>query len=326
MSDKIAFGLTLANRGVLLGLTTPGALIDLAERADDSEAFDSVWVGDSLFAKPRLEALTLLSAIAGRTKRVRLGPACLASFPLRQPLVFAYEWASLDLIAEGRSVLIICAGGGSAGDWAQEARAIGVPVEERQKRLEEHLVILRKVWSEDHVTFAGRFHQFEDVTLEPKPAQRPYPIWLANNPHTVSSDPKRVERALRRTARLADGWMTHSLSPELFRERWNAIRAYAAEAGRTVDENCLYHNINVNEDREVAFAETKKFLDAYYSADFSRERIEAWSSLGDPEECAVSLRRWQGSGVRRITLRLCSWDQLHQLDRVLREVFPLVNG
>lgn len=326
MSAPLAFGLTLANRGVLLGLTTPAALLDLAERADASGAFDSVWVGDSLFAKPRLEAVTLLAGIAARTKRVRLGPACLASFPLRQPLVFAYEWASLDLLAEGRTILIICAGGGSAGDWEQEARAIGVPVAERQKRLEEHLAILRKVWSEDHVSFEGRFHQFSDVTLEPKPAQRPCPIWLANNPHTVSPDPKRVERALRRTARLADGWMTHSLTPELFRERWDMIREYAREEGRSVEDNCLYHNINVNEDREAAFAETKKFLDAYYSANFSRERVEAWSSLGTPAECAASLSRWRGSGVRRIALRLCSWDQLHQLERVLNEVLPLVDA
>jgi len=84
----LAFGLTLANRGVLLGLTTPAQLLDLTDRAEASGLFDSVWVGDSLFAKPRLDALTLLAAIAGRTRRLRLGPACLASFPLRHPLVF----------------------------------------------------------------------------------------------------------------------------------------------------------------------------------------------------------------------------------------------
>jgi alkanesulfonate monooxygenase SsuD/methylene tetrahydromethanopterin reductase-like flavin-dependent oxidoreductase (luciferase family) len=153
----LAFGLTLANRGLLLGITTPAQLLDLAERAEASGQFDSVWVGDSLFAKPRLDALTLLAAIAGRTKRLRLGPACLASFPLRNPLVFAYEWASLDQISGGRTALIVCAGGGSAGDWEAEARALGVPVKERQRRLEEHVAILRRLWSEDHVSFEGRF-------------------------------------------------------------------------------------------------------------------------------------------------------------------------
>jgi len=106
----LAFGLTLSNRGIMLGLTTPAQLLDLADRAEASGLFDSVWVGDSLFAKPRLDAVTLLAAIAGRTRRLRLGPACLASFPLRHPLVFGYEWASLDRISEGRTVLIVCAG------------------------------------------------------------------------------------------------------------------------------------------------------------------------------------------------------------------------
>ena len=108
-ASDLRFGLTLANRGVLLGVTTPAALLALAERAEGSGWFDSVWVGDSLFAKPRLDALTLLAAIAGRTRRVLLGPACLASFPLRHPLVFAYEWASLDQISGGRAALIVCA-------------------------------------------------------------------------------------------------------------------------------------------------------------------------------------------------------------------------
>lgn len=328
MSDELTFGLTLANRGVLLGITTPAELLELTERAEASGEFDSAWVGDSLFAKPRLDAITLLAAMAGRTRRLRLGPACLASFPLRNPLVFAYEWASLDRISEGRTVLIVCAGGGSAGDWEQEARALGVPVKERQRRLEEHVAILRRLWSEDRVNFEGRFFRFEDVTLEPKPLQRPCPIWLANNPHTVSPDPARVERALRRVARFADGWMTHSLSPALFAERWRAILAYASEQGRDAArlENCLYHNINVNEDREAALAETKRFLDAYYSANFTRERMEAWSALGSPEECVANLRSFRGTGVQRIALRLCSWDQRGQLDRVAREVLPYVNA
>jgi alkanesulfonate monooxygenase SsuD/methylene tetrahydromethanopterin reductase-like flavin-dependent oxidoreductase (luciferase family) len=324
----LTFGLTLANRGVLLGINRPTEMLDLAARAEDSGQFDSVWVGDSLFAKPRLDALTLLAAVAGRTQRVRLGPACQASFPLRNPLVFAYEWASLDCIAEGRTVLIVCAGGVTAGDWDAEARALGVPVKERQRRLEEHVTILRRLWSEDHVTHAGRFFQFENITLEPKPVQRPCPIWLANNPWSVTPDPARRERALRRVARLADGWQTHSLTPAVFKEYWDTIAAYAREAGRdpTRFGNCLYHNINVNADREAAMAETKRFLDLYYTADYTRERIERWCALGSPEQCIENLRGFRGSGVQRITLRLCSWDQRGQFERVVREVLPYVNG
>ena len=326
-AEPLSFGLTLANRGVLLGINTPAQLLELTERAEASGQFDSVWVGDSLFAKPRLDALTLLAAIAGRTRRLRLGPACLASFPLRNPLVFAYEWASLDCISEGRTTLIVCAGGGSAGDWQAEARALNVPVKERQRRLNEHVAILRRLWSEDHVSHRGEFFQFEDITLEPKPVQQPCPIWLANNPWTVNPNPARVERALRRVARLADGWQTHSLPPAVFAEYWQTIQAYTREEGRDPSRlgNCFYHNINVNEDREAAYEETKKFLDLYYSANFSRERIEAWGALGSPQECIENLRSFRGTGMQRITLRLCSWDQLGQFERVVREVLPRVN-
>jgi alkanesulfonate monooxygenase SsuD/methylene tetrahydromethanopterin reductase-like flavin-dependent oxidoreductase (luciferase family) len=326
----LRFGLTLANRGVLLGLTTPAELLDLARRAEDSGQFDSVWVGDSLFAKPRLDAVTLLAALAGVTRRVRLGPACLASFPLRHPLVFAYEWASLDQISGGRTVLIVCAGGGTAGDWAAEARAVGVPVEERQGRLEEHVAICRRLWTEDGVSHHGRFFRFEDITLEPKPAQVPCPIWLANNPWTVTAapDPARVERALRRVARFADGWQTHSLAPATFAEYWARIRGYAREAGRDPAAlgNCYYHNIHVREDREAALAETKRFLDLYYGTSYSRERIDRWTAYGSPEACIENLRRFRGTGMERITLRLTAWDQRGQLERVVREVLPHVNA
>jgi alkanesulfonate monooxygenase SsuD/methylene tetrahydromethanopterin reductase-like flavin-dependent oxidoreductase (luciferase family) len=102
----IKIGFTLPNRGVLFGATTSRELVDLAEIADKSGGFNSVWVGDSLFGKPRLEAITLLAAIASRTESARLGPACMASFPLRDPIQLAYQWASLDLLAEGRTVLV----------------------------------------------------------------------------------------------------------------------------------------------------------------------------------------------------------------------------
>ena len=107
-------GLSLPNRGVLFGATTAGELVQLAERAEASGGFGSVWVGDSLLAKPRLEAIALLSGIATRTTRVKLGTICMASMTLRDPILLAIQWASLDLLAEGRTILGACLGGAGA--------------------------------------------------------------------------------------------------------------------------------------------------------------------------------------------------------------------
>src|SRR4051794_18315659 len=90
------FAITLPNRGVLMGLTTPTKLLDFAERVENTGLFDTIWVGDSIFGKPRLESIVLLSGLAARTKSIRLAPGCFASFVLRDPLQLAYQWASLD--------------------------------------------------------------------------------------------------------------------------------------------------------------------------------------------------------------------------------------
>src|SRR2546427_11559337 len=105
------YGLSLPNRGVLFGATSSDELLEVSEQAEASGAFDSVWVGDSLFIKPRLESLMLLSAIAARTRRVRLGTCCLSTFTLRDPILLAAQWAALDQISQGRAVLGACIGG-----------------------------------------------------------------------------------------------------------------------------------------------------------------------------------------------------------------------
>jgi hypothetical protein len=106
---RVKFGLTLPNRGVVIGVTTVAEMLQLAADAESS-GWDSVWVGDSIFAKPRLDAMVLMGAIAARTNRVRIGPACFASTPLRNALVLAYQWASLDFLSGGRTVFVACQG------------------------------------------------------------------------------------------------------------------------------------------------------------------------------------------------------------------------
>ena len=119
-APAMKFGITLSNRGVLVGLCTPRDLLMLADAVEASPLMDSIWCGDALFVNRRLDALTLLAAVAGRTERVLLGPACMGSFALRDPLVFAYEWASLDVLSNGRTRLVACSGGGAGPLWEAE--------------------------------------------------------------------------------------------------------------------------------------------------------------------------------------------------------------
>ena len=109
---RAQFGLSLSTRAILFGWGTLDDLITAAQTAEASGYFDGIWVGDNLLSKPRAEALVTLSAIAARTQRVRLGTICLASFPLRDPLLLALQWASLDMLSHGRTVLAVCIGGG----------------------------------------------------------------------------------------------------------------------------------------------------------------------------------------------------------------------
>src|SRR5216684_8887613 len=145
-----SFGLTLANRGVIIGAVTVPDLFDMAKRGEDSGAFDAVWVGDSLLAKPRLESVALLSALAAVTRRLRLGVGCLATFVPRHPVLFAQQWASLDVLSEGRAWLAVCLGGPDSANAAQAAEhaVMGIASADRVGRLEDGIVILRKLFTE----------------------------------------------------------------------------------------------------------------------------------------------------------------------------------
>src|SRR6476469_7527520 len=155
---EVRFGLSLPNRAVLFGVP-PELLLRTAEQAEASGMFDSVWVGDNFLSKPRLEAIVTLSALAARTRRLKLGTICLASFPLRHPLPFAIQWASLDLLSGGRTLLVVCNGGSSTwgGAYATELAAVGVQSSNRAARVEEQIEILRLFFGPEPVTYHGKF-------------------------------------------------------------------------------------------------------------------------------------------------------------------------
>src|SRR5260221_10558945 len=141
------FGTTLTNRGIPVGLCSARDLPGLADAVEACRAMDWVWCGAALFVNRRLDALTLLAAVAGRTERVLLGPACMGSFALRNPLVFAYEWASLDVLSNGRTRLVACAGGGAGPLWEAEPSALRIAPGKPPKRIVENIQVLRHLWA-----------------------------------------------------------------------------------------------------------------------------------------------------------------------------------
>ena len=320
------YGLSLPNRGVLFGATTVDELLAVAEQADASGVIDSIWVGDSLFAKPRLESLVLLSAIAARTRHVRLGTCCLSTFPLRDPMFLAAQWAALDHVSSGRMILGACVGGSLPREKAEaEFAPFNVKLADRGPRMEEGIAILRKLWTEERVTHQGRFYQFRDLTLEPKPVQKPCPpIWIATNPKPELTKRHVMDRALERVGRLADGWMTDNTPVARFEERWALIRRVAREGGRTPGptEAALHLMVNLNDDRKTAFEEAVKFLQTYYSPAMTREYIEGWLAYGSPAAVLEKIHAYVEAGCTTPILRFASWDQKGQLARALADVMP----
>src|SRR5262249_19460580 len=178
---------------------------------------------------------------------------------------------------------------------------------------------------------AGASRKFAAVPPDPKPLQQPCPIWLATNAERLSkgqADSGGSEFALTRVAKIADGWMTHSVSPEGFRRSWDFILQVGRGSGRDMSrfDNVLYHHINIDDDKAAALADSKRFLDLYYSADYAKERLEAWLTYGRPRDCIEQIRQFKASGCRRITFRISTMgDAMLQLRRLADEVLPYVD-
>jgi alkanesulfonate monooxygenase SsuD/methylene tetrahydromethanopterin reductase-like flavin-dependent oxidoreductase (luciferase family) len=315
--------LSLPNRGVLFGLTDIETILDAAVLAERSGVFESVWFGDSLIHKPRIESIVMLSAAAARTEKVRLGVICMASFPVRHPVLLAIQWASLDQLSKGRALLGVCIGGGHD----PELRAFGVRRAERVGRLSEGIELIRQIWSEEEVNHRGKFFQLEGCRVVPKPVQKPCPIWIAVSPDRAAVGDAIVDNAMRRVALLADGYITMGVTADEFRRRWEVIENVAGQAGRELGafETAIHGMINVNDDRRAAYAESKEYFSHYYAPGYpSEELIAVWLAHGPPEQCAEMLQSWIDMGITTPVLRFTSRDQIGQIERFIRDVLPLL--
>src|SRR5918995_2407465 len=199
---------------------------EILEFVDHLEALDvdSLWVSDRLVSSAlTLEPITFLSYIAGRLRRMKFGTSTLV-LSTRNPVILAKELATLDFISQGRVFPAVGLGSDDAKDFA----ALGVNKKEPAPRFGEAIVLMRRLWTEENVSFDGKFFSIEDVTVTPRPWQKSGPpVWIGG----------RSQAALRRTGRLGDGWLVSGASAAEVADGIKSIRAYAAEAGRAVPED-----------------------------------------------------------------------------------------
>jgi probable F420-dependent oxidoreductase len=308
----VEFGVLLPTReAVMSGRMETAPLLTMAERAE-AAGFDSVWIGDSLIARPRHEPLTLMAAVAARTRRVRIGTGVLLP-ALRNPVVLAHVVGTLDRVAEGRIIL----GVGIAGDMPairKEFAAAGVPWDRRVGRFLEILAICQALWTRDGVSFSGKHFTLDNVTMEPKP-HRPGgpPIWIGGSGPT----------ALREAARF-DAWFPTGPSVEFFAEHFPKIQAAARAAGRKPDAVTGAAYVTLAFDPNPAAAEQRlhSFLETYYSSPARTVMARQATYAGPIEGGAEWLQRWIDAGARHISLRFAGGDQLAQVDEAASRLLP----
>jgi alkanesulfonate monooxygenase SsuD/methylene tetrahydromethanopterin reductase-like flavin-dependent oxidoreductase (luciferase family) len=317
-ASAITFGLIIPQRGALFGLGSLRELLEQGVRAEDSGQFDALWIGDALTSKNRPEAVACLSALAGMTERVMLAVGCMASFAVRDPALFALQWATLDQISGGRALLSVCNGFQAGGASAREGEHFGgIPDRERPARLEENIEILRALWSGEPVDFKGRFRRYSGIQILPTPVQDPCPIWMTANPAPGSS----ATRVLERVARYADGFQGSLGGAQWLTE----LRAALVEHGRDPDSFPIagYHSINIGPDRHACVNDAITFFDRYYGKGFiSPAAAHASTSAGTVEQCIDKIVELVEAGTTHIPIRVASLDQAPHWEPFVKEVLP----
>jgi len=313
---KFHFGYLLPTRGVVVqakgGAADFAPIFRLAQKAE-SLGLDSVWLGDSILAKPRLESYTTWAAVLASTKRVKVGTAVLLA-ALRHPVMLAQALATLDCMAPGR---VLPGLGVGRADLKFEFETLGVPIGERAGRFTETVEILKLLLREPKADYSGRHFAFEGVELEPRPATPGGPpIWISSN---------LVDSGLRRVARLADGWITNSTTPDLYRRCWEKILAYAHEADRPGVEKipqCLYVTMNISPDAKKAERECGEFLSKYYHKPFEAVRQQLLVVVGDGPRVEDELRGYIEAGASVFVVRFAGGSQEEQLENFCSELLP----
>lgn len=337
MGSRVAqFGVNVNNREPLLAPQYDiHALLDLSQVVE-AEGFDSVWVGDSLFSKPRYEPLSLLSAISQRTSKVKLGTGCLVT-ATRNPLYLALEWATLDVISKGRTILGACMGNPEEG-VRREYAALGLDYGKRAAIFEEGLHVLRALWTAGSVDFRGEFFTYDNVGFSSgvemgplMPVQTPPPIWIVSNPRLIRGVEERtvsrvIDRASARIVRYGDGWMTccRARHPEELTAQRDSIHTAARAAGADPGRFVVSYQVTMNIADTEAEAQRgiNEYITQYYPELSKAVDLSEWGPIGTPDQIAKWFETFLDAGVDYFICRFGALDQFGQVRRFARDVLP----
>jgi probable F420-dependent oxidoreductase len=280
---------------------------------------DSVWQGGHLLPPTHTgEAITRLALLAAWTERVRVGTSILL-LPLYHPVTVAKQLADLDSRSGGR----VSVGVGVGGEFPQEFEAVGVPVSERGARTDEALGILRKLWSGGPVSHEGRFFQFRDLQLRPVcPPGEDKPRMREGGPPLIVSG--RKEPAMRRAARLGDGWLPYLMSPGAYQRSIQTIRDEASAIGRDLEnfEWMMYLYCSVRRDGDRARQDVASFLGGPYG-DKPGAMLNRIAPAGTPEQVAKRFQEYVDAGVRYFIISPAApADTLEIVTLAAEEVLP----
>ncbi len=316
-SPQLTFGCSLSLEGYW-------DVAELARRAE-SLGFDRVTTGEHVMdgnpPRPTLLTIPAMAAAAGATRTLRVMTGIVIA-PLYHPVMLAKLVATLDVVSQGR----LDFGIGISGQRNTEAEfeALDIPVRTRGRRTDEMLEVMKRLWTEENVSHEGRFFSFQDTTLLPQPAQKPYPpIWIAG----------RSEAAMRRAALHGDGWYPYLFTVRRLKSSNETIRQMAAEAGRDLDG--FHWGLNqptaISQDREEALGLAAANVgQRYVTADRSAEDIaKSLCVTGTPQDCVRAVEERVEAGVRDFNFGFLadnSTQLFNQMEMFAKQVIPHFRG
>lgn len=306
------FGIAMRNFTAYPQLPDARALVDYGVRME-ALGFDSLWVWDHILLGvdpnfPIVDSLSLLAAVAARTRRIRLGTGILI-LPLRNPVVLAKQLAGIDQISGGRLIL-----GMASGWYKREFDAVGVPFERRGRIMDQNLEVMTRLWTEERVTGEYPPHNLRSAVMLPKPVQSPRPPILIGG---------YVDRVLKRAAVKGDGWLTYFYTPESFVRSWDKVRAFAEEAGK--DPATLLNGnqlpIMVGKSREALMAPMMEWLTTEWDYASWSESTKESAVMGTVDECVAQLRAHLDAGVQKIIFVPYRYEP-EQIAIIAEEILP----